>query len=514
MVFCKLSKKLKTRLESAENLIEDSATLTNDVINTHVNSGLEAIEKHKTTISSRIQAKIEEKKQYIKKNIIDPHQERRKKNAATMLYVDISLSVVVCIFLYKLYPFLKRLMNTTNYTQEQLDNATKLPEDAYSKEDLRKVEEFRKSFVDWLEYYKTEDAFSETNVGTPEIRRGNDLREPFKFMIQYVIPYVIVAYIVWFIVKYIKYVIAAIWGFFVTVYQFVTKKITCKLGEKWYIRMATGWSSCHPQFGEYVDRWKNQYIVRPLATERINYLRAVQTARTSYNTKFGNRSPFTLSMDWSWGWFNMFLDWLYNLKRIYFDLPLLELYLQLIKFHPTYVVKPYEISPKNRGDAYPSKTKRGKICKCPPRKTVHKKLSEYISKVPNRAKNVKSKIVKGAKAANAHIDNINEKTNATIDIISEVAKSTNIPNPLGDCNTYDKVYTKRKMVAQGVWTTLMILTTCLVVYSLIYNKNILGSVYKFTNNYNYKIGVSSTTRYMLLSYFAIFFSLGYYSFLE
>ena len=76
-------------------------------------------------------------------------------------------------------------MNTTNYTQEQLDNATKLPEDAYSREDLRQVEEFRKSFVEWLEYYKMEDAFSETNVGIPEIRRGNDLREPFKFMIQH-----------------------------------------------------------------------------------------------------------------------------------------------------------------------------------------------------------------------------------------------------------------------------------------------------------------------------------------
>ena len=511
MVFCKLSKKLKTRLESAEDLIEDSATLTRDVVNTHVNSGLEAIEKHKSTVSSKIQAKIEEKKKYIKENIIDPHQERRKNNAATMLYVDISLSIVVCIFLYKLYPFLKRLMNTTNYTQEQLDNATKLPQDAYSREDLRKVEEFRKSFVDWLDFYKSEDAFSETNVGIPEIRRGNDLREPFKFMIQYVIPYVILAYIVWFIVKYIKYVIAAIWGFFVTVYQFVTKKITCKLAEKWYIRMGTGWSRCHPNFGEYVDRWKKQYVVRPVAEERITYLRAVQTAKTSYNTNFGDRSPFTVFMDWLLGWFNMFMDWLYNLKRIFFDLPLEELYLQLIQFHPTYVVKPYEIPPKNRGDAYPSKTKRGKICKCPPRKTVYKKMAQYISKVPNKAKEVKSKILKGAKAASAHIDNIREKTN---DNISELAASTTIPNPLGDCNTYDKIYNKRKVVAQGVWTTLMILTTCLVVYSLMYNKNILGSVYKFTNNYNYKLGISNSSKYILLSYFAIFFSLGYYSFLD
>ena len=514
MVFCKLSKKLKTRLESAEDLIEDSATLTKDVVNTHVNSGLEAIEKHKTSVSSRIQDKIAEKKKYIKEKIIAPHQKRRKNNASTMLYVDISLSIVVCIFLYKLYPFLKRLMNTTNYTQEQLDNATKLPEDAYSREDLRKVEEFRKSFIDWLEFYKSEDAFSETNVGIPEIRRGNDLREPFKFMIQYVIPYVILAYIVWFIVKYIKYVIAAIWGFFVTVYQFVTKKITCKLAEKWYIRMGTGWSRCKPNFGQYVDRWKNQYVVRPVATERITYLKAVETSKTSYNNKFGNRSPFTLFMDWLWGWFNMFMDWLYNLKRIFFDLPLEELYLQLIQFHPTYVVKPYEISPKNRGDAYPSKTKSGKICKCPPRKTVHKKMRAYLSKAPCKAKLIKSKIAKSVKATSDTIKTTREKSEDIINTVIDNVKTPNIQSPLADCNTYDKIYTKRKAVAQGIWTTLMILTTCIVVYSLMYNKNILGSVYKFTNSYNYKLGIPNSSRYILLTYFSIFFSLGYYSFLH
>ena len=514
MVFCKLSKKLKTRLESAEDLIENSATLTKDVVNKHVNSGLNAIEKHKSSISSRIHTKIEEKKKYINEEIIAPHKERRKNNASTMLYVDISLSIVVCIFLYKLYPFLKKLMNTTNYTQEQLDNATKLPEDAYSREDLRKVEEFRKSFVDWLEYYKSEDAFSETNVGIPEIRRGNDLREPFKFMIQYVIPYVILAYIVWFVVKYIKYVIAAIWGFFVTVYQFVTKKITCTLAEKWYIRMGTGWSRCDPNFGQYVNMWKNQYVVRPVATERITYLKAVQTAKTSYSNKFGKKSLFDIFMDWLWGWINMFLEWLYNLKRIFFDLPLEELYLQLIQFHPTYVVKPYEINAKNRGDEYPSKTKKGKICKCPPRKTVYKKMAEYISKVPCKAKQVKSKLVKAAKTASDTIDTTRDKSDIAINKAVNNIKTPNIQSPLTDCNTYDKIYTKRKVVAQGVWTTLMILTICIVVYSLMYNKNILGAVYKFTNNYNYKSAIPNSSRYILLTYFSIFFSLGYYSFLH
>jgi len=502
MVFCKLSKKLKTRLESAEDLIENSTSTTRDVVNTHVNSGLTAIDNHKATISSRIQAKIEEKKKYIKDNIITPHEKLKQNNAATMLYVDISLSIVVCIFLYKLYPFLKRLMHTTNYTQEQLDNASKLPLDAYSREDLRKVEEFRKSFVDWLEFYKSEDAFSENNVGIPEIRRGNDLREPFKFMIQYVIPYVILAYIVWFIVKYIKYVIAAIWGFFVTVYQFVTKKITCKLAEKWYIRMGTGWSRCNPNFGQYVDQWKNQYVVRPVVTERITYLKAVDTAKTSYNAKFGEKSPFTMFMDWLFDWFNTFMDWLYNLKRTFFDLPLQELYLQLIQFHPTYVVKPYEIPPKHRGDAYPSKTKKGKVCKCPPRKTVYKKMSQYLSKVPNKAKCMKSKIINSAKIANTHIDNINAKTNATI---SKVSKMATLPTISADCNT-------GKKIAQGIWTTLMILTVCVVVYSLMYNNNVLGTVYKFKNSYNYKLAIPNSSKYILASYFAIFISLGYYSF--
>jgi hypothetical protein len=513
MVFCKLSKKLKNRLESAEDTITNSATITKDVINTHINNNLNAIANNKKSISSKIQAKIDEKKKYINENIIKPHQEKKRNNAAMMFFVDVSLSIVLAVFLYKMYPFLKRFMDTSNYTKEQYDNATKLPEDAYSREDLRTVQEFRKSFIDWIDYYKTEDAFSEYNLGTPEIRKGNDLREPFKFMIQYVIPYVILAYVVWFIVKYIKYVIAAIWGFFVTVYQFVTKKITCKLGEKWYIRMATGWSSCHPDFGEYVDRWKNQYVVRPVAEERITYLKGLERVKSAY----GNQTPYKIGMDFWFNWLNMFWDWLYNLKRIYFDLPLEELYLQLIKFHPTYVVRPYEIISKEKKKI--GKTKKGKVCKCPPKKTVMDKLKKYVSDSKCKAKLTKCKINKIIKSTNSTIESTKEVSHNTINKASKYTSNINkkvskVISNATDCNNYDKIIENKKKVAQGIWTTLMILTTCVIVYSVIYGYDIFEPVYKFTNNYNYKIVLANKTKYILIMYFSIFFSLGYYSFLH
>jgi hypothetical protein len=533
MVFCKLTKKLKSRLESAEESIQTSTTNTKNLINKHIEDNLNTIENTKSSISAKIQQKLEEKKRVINETIIKPHQEKVNNNRAMMYFVDVSLSIVLGIFLYKTYPFLKSFFAGPNYTKDQLENAMKLPETSYSKEDLRKVQEFRDSFQNWIDYYKTEDAFSEINLGVNEIRRGNDLREPLKFMIQYFIPYVILAYVVWFIIKYIKYVIAAIWGFFVTVYQFVTKKITCKLAEKWYIRLATGWSKCHPQFDEYVDQWKNTYITRPIAEERISYLRGVQNVKTQYQAKYGQTSPWNVGLNWGFGWFWELWDWLMNLKRIYIDLPIEELYLQLIRFHPTYVVHPYEIlgsslstsSKKYVGDVYPSKTKKGKICKCPPRKTVYKQLKSYLKTTPQKARDISSSakstainINKGIKKANI---NLEKATNSAI----RSAKSSRATKTVSDwissassCTNVDTAIDHRKTVAQGIWTTLMIITTGVIVYSLLSGgstiiDNLFNPVYKFTNGYIPKATLSNTSISILMFYFSVFFSLGYYSFI-
>jgi hypothetical protein len=505
MVFCKLSKNTKNRLSRLENVVETSSTNARDIVNSHIEQNLKSIDDNKRSIADKISKKLEEKKQQIRNNIIAPHEKLRQSNKATMFYVDVCLSLVAGIFVYKMFPSIKKFFITENYTKKQYNDAMKLPENSYSREDLQKVQEFKKSFQDWMDYYKAEDAFSDYNLGTTEIRRGNDLREPIKFVVEYFIPYVILAYIAWFIIKYFKYVLAAIWGFFVTLYQFTTEKITCKLAEKWYIRLATGWSRCNPNFGVYVDAWKNQYITRPIAEERINYLKGVETVKVAYK-QGGYKWPFS--------WLG---NWIYDFWYTYVELPTQELYLQLIQFHPTYVVYPYDIltdktqskikeqtSPK----PYSSKTKSGKVCKCPPKKTVYTKLNCYLKKsrckISKASRNTKNTISDTTK----NIQNIRDTTNRTID---------NIKKDIPSISSCKNVETKTKRAAQGIWTILMIITTGVIVYSLMYKTpklidKIFDPVYNFTDSYIPSMALPNRSMLIIAIYFSTFISLGLYGF--
>lgn len=518
MVFCKLSKELKSKLESAEKTVEESIKTAKLVVTKHIENNLKEIEKKKMSISSQISKKIEEKKKMIQETIVKPYVEKKRKNYALMLILDICLSTVSILFLYKMYPSIKQYMNKENYTPEQYENAKQLPETAYTKEELRVVKEFRQSYQSWIDYYKQDNAFSDDNIGLHEIRRGSTLRQPMLFIIQYVIPYIIVAYIVWFIVKYIKYVLAAIWGFFVAIYQFVTAKITCKLAEKWYIRLVTGWSRCNPNWGETVNQWKNTYISRPLAEEQIGYLRGVQQVKTSYAYKYGDtplwKVPFTFGLDFGiFNWFGSMWDWFRDLKRIYIDLPLQELYLQIIDFHPTYVVYPYEIVSsegekkmnKISGNAYPSKTKKGKICKCPPKKTVYKKLANYLQKVPSPSQ-IKSSV------SNVNNSIQNAKAVAASKFKNVVSSIPSLPVPT--CSSIEK---NSKRIAQGLWTTMMLFTTGVVVYSLLYStpsfiSNIISPVYNYANSYVPTSSIPISGIIIISTYFTVFSGLGYFSF--
>lgn len=514
MVFCKLSNGLKNKLQLAETSVENTITSTKNIVNQNVQKNLSKIERMKTSLSNQIQQKIQRQKDKIQKNIIGPYVEKKKQNYAILFIVDICLSIVAGLFIYKLYPFFKHYFSKENYTTEQYKTAKNLPEDAYSKEDLRKVKEFRDSFQGWIDYYKQDNAFSPDNVGLPEIQRGSVLRQPMLFVIQYVIPYVIVAYMVWFVVKYIKYVLAAIWGFFVAVYQFVTEKITCKLAEKWYIRLVTGWSTCNPNFSQYVDNWKTTYVTRPLAKERIAYLRGVQQAKTLYQSKKATWD-YDWKFDWSFGLLSLW-NFLGDWKRIYIDLPIEELYLQIIGFHPTYVVQPYEIiaaegdkrQKKLTGQAYPSKTKKGKICKCPPRKTVMKKLTNFLQAAP------KIDVKKTVSGVDKTLQNIR----SSIRIPSGVKKKIgNLVDSVGDCQTLDNIAAKRKTIAKAIWTSMMVSTTGIIVYSILYGSpgwlsNLTNPVYQFTNGYTPSATVATTTIVLALTYLGTFTGLGYYGF--
>lgn len=511
MVFCKLSKKTRDKLNTTENDLKKIKKDTQNKINASIRKKLDYIENKKKITSK----KLLEKQDYIKNKIINPYKQSKNKNKAIMFVIDFCLIIVICLFVYKIYPYAKRFLNKgIKYTEEQYRYAMNLPESAYSREELRKATEFKKSFQEWENYYKADSAFSDYNVGRNEITKGNILRGPFTFLIQYVIPYVIVAYLVWFVIKYIKYVIAAMWGFFIALYQFTTRKITCTLAEKWYIRLITGWSTCSPRFSDHLNSWQNNYVYRPIAEQRINYLRNLQ----KYKTQLKLPSPF----EYGQNIFRSLLDWFLNLKRTYIDLPLNELFLRIIDFHRDFVVKPYEIlgdnldtsSKKIQGTTYPSKTISGKVCVCPPKKTVVSKLNKYLKDTKKSAPKLKQSIKK-------NINNTLDKLSDTKDNLSDAFDSNSQAinrslKPLAKCDTYDSVLEKKKDIAKTTWILLFLITATIVAYSIFYEypvwlKNFLAPMYVFTSSVP-KLYIQSMTIILGLIYILVFGLLGYYSF--
>jgi hypothetical protein len=506
MVFCKLSRKVKNKLDNTEKEYQNIQVKTKKKINS-----LDKKIKAKLKNASKKREDIINRADIIRGKIVGPYKASKSKNKAVMFIIDVFIFIALGLFFYKSYPFIKKfILKKIDYTEKQYKEAMNLPESAFSREQLRKVTEIRKSFQDWLDYYKADSAFSDYNVGRGEIAKGNLLRGPFIFMIQYVIPYVIVAYIVWFLIKYIKYVIAAMWGFFIALYQFTTRKITCTLAEKWYIRLITGWNTCSPRFSDYLNSWQNNYVYRPIAEQRINYLRNLTAVRRQYDVSLKDLSPF----DFGKRVFDNLFSWFSNFKRIYIDLPLNELYLRLVDFHRDFIVRPYSIlgedlgkkGKKAKGEKYPSKTKSGKVCVCPPRKTPYTKLKALVKTTGKTEKSIEKTLDKGLESTKKSLVNVKEKAS------NKLRKPV---KTLTDCNTYDSVLDNRRIIARIIWLFLFLIGGIVVIYSFLIGypkwlKNYLAPIYVYTSQIP-KAYMQGATITFGITYLIVFGILGYYS---
>jgi hypothetical protein len=510
MVFCKLSKKVKNKLENTEKEYQSIQAQTKKKI-----TNLDKKIKNKLKEASKKQDDILNKAYIARSKIIGPYKASKSKNRAVMFIIDVFIFIALGLFLYKSYPHIKKfILKKVSYTEQQYKEAMNLPESAFSREELRKIAVMRKSFQDWLDYYKADSAFSDFNVGRGEIAKGNLLRGPFIFMIQYVIPYVIVAYMVWFVIKYVKYVIAAMWGFFIAIYQFTTRKITCTLAEKWYIRLITGWNTCSPRFADYLNSWQNNYVYRPIAEQRINYLKNLTAVRRQYDVSLKDLSP----VDFGKRVFDNLFSWFSNLKRIYIDLPLNELYLRLIDFHRDFVVRPYSLlgedmdkkSKKAKGEKYPSKTKSGKVCVCPPRKTSYSKLKALVkdsSKIVAKTEgSIEKTLDKGFGSTKKNLEITKDK------VENAIKKPAKI---LSDCNTYDSVLENKKIIARIIWVILFLIVGIIATYSLFIGyprwlKNYLAPIYVYTSQIP-KVYLQGATITFGITYLIVFGILGYYS---
>ena len=193
---------------------------------------------------------------------------------------------------------------------------------------------------------------------------------------------------------------------------------------------------------------------------------------------------------------------------MYIELPTQELYLQLTQFHPTYVVYPYDIL-TDKPKPYTSKTTKGKVCKCPPKKSVYNKLNCYLKKsrckISKTAKNTKNSIDN----TKNHINRVRHSANKTVD---------NLKKKIPKAPSCETVETKTKKAAQGIWTILMILTTGLIVYSLMYKTpkvvdKLFYPVYNFTDSYIPGVSIPTKSMTIIAVYFTMFISLGLYGFI-
>lgn len=452
MSVCKITRGTKKAWDDLSQSTADSLDSMGKNIQKGVRNKLSALTPKidLEALKLKTKKKLEKQKADIQKNIISPYQANQKKNRALMFVIDVCILIVVFLFIWKAFPLLKKLTpeGKKPYSKEQFDKAyneaLNLPETAFTQRDLEKRAEYRKSYQDYDAHYRAEDPYSPINIGEREIRLGDMLRSPMTFFLVHILPYIILAYIMWFIVKYIKYLIAAIWGYLVMMYQYTARKIRCKLAEKWYIRMITGWEKCSVNFNRYYNQWKHDYVTRPIARERVEYLKAIRDS--------GIMEKKERKKSWWERWMDGLAEWWTRWKQIYIDLPLQELYLRLIEFHPVYVERPYrELLWSNaaiRGKGYESRTKSGKVCKCPPRKTVAKKLEDYLAD-KNKQKD----------AALAKLDALKGKMdNAGKALVDNAATDTasSLFSNLGSCETYDEALKQKKNVAKIVWATMLV----------------------------------------------------------
>lgn len=138
----------------------------------------------------------------------------------------------------------------------------------------------KESWEKWYEYFYLNNPNRFYDIEQSFIDSGNNSRPFLNFFFTNILPSFVLGYFIWVCIKYYKYVIAAIYGFFIMLYSFFTKRVECTLGGKWYIRLVTGWKKCNVSFSKYLNDWINDFIIRPIKEQHINYRKAYDQIRS------------------------------------------------------------------------------------------------------------------------------------------------------------------------------------------------------------------------------------------
>lgn len=188
------------------------------------------------------------------------------------------LELIILIFLaFAFYHWFSFFSYLANFAPESSSHNWSIDDVPFDQ--LEKVQMIRDGWMKWYEYFYKQDPYSDKNQGTYFVELATLIRPMLADLMIYVFFPMACGYIVWFTVKYYEYVIAAVWGYFIMMYSFMTKKIECQLGKKWYISFVTGWKKCNPSFSKYLYDWYVRFIQRPLRQNQVNYARAFEQLR-------------------------------------------------------------------------------------------------------------------------------------------------------------------------------------------------------------------------------------------
>ena len=366
----------------------------------------------------------------------------RKKRPDVTLLAELALVLALAAILYYCWPYLTGTAKA-GFSKEQFQRAAKLPETAFSVEELAKVKLEVKAFQDYAAYFKN-NPYSLANNGIYDLMVSVAILPFIMFFVQFVLPPLVLAYIIWFIIRFWPYVFSAMWGWFLALYDYFTSLVQGKVGCKWYIKMVTGWSCRSVNFYDYVVRWRRRYIDIPIYYEKLSYVRRFQQARDEYYTKplrkyvtlpikrYGIKAQYAkkLYVDRS---VDVFLKELAATYPQYYTMPKAEFYKWLLgqnKHLAGMYVKAVRTKEQIEGRSYKSLTKSGKACTCPGSKTPVKVLTQALDQQADEGK--------------ADVDTLVKATQQTYDKINKVAEATD-----PDCGKIDAVIENRRGISMG-----------------------------------------------------------------
>lgn len=447
----------KTKDQALNSVKDKGSELTNKVsevkqeIKDKVNQTIDELSTKKNELTNEI-------KQIYQNTSIE--RARQARPDITLL-IEIVIIVGMLVSIYIIWPHLLASKDKL-FSKEQYLLAQAQPQNSYSIGEIAKIKVELKAMDDYLKYFDSKP-YSIESQGLMDLNRGVVFLPILSFIIIYIVPPFVILYIIWFIITYWRYVIAAIWGWFLMIYRFGTRLIECKLAEKWYIRMITGWSECSPNFSDYFNEWRKQYVDIPVYYEKLKYVQAYYAAKKKYYTIPKRyyidlpRDRYEIKKEYLRKVYvdratDVFLRKLLDWYQVYYERPRDELYQYVLGSNQNLAAiwaKIHQTQKQILGLPYESTTPNGQRCSCPATKTPLKLIDNIVT---TNLKEAKSDIAVAVNEVKALYDRISEEREQ-----SELS-----------CQNVDQIINHRNQIYLGSVIFILLMGLIIFGYSHVY----------------------------------------------